>query len=262
MLVLLGGAAVLALLMVVGLGMFVFYAIHPARSSTASTATASSGSGGNGTATTSAAVDIGEARDQLASKPMPSVPESASHPSPVSVTDPGPVILLPPARRTGPAAVATGFSHTPEGALAQMAAIDQTALQSGSLPGARAVITAWAMPGGPTASSWSAVQAMAEFLSAAGLSGGGSSQLALVATPLMGQIKGSLGPDFVIACVDFEIDVTLEQTTRGAAADCQRMVWSRGRWMIGPGPEPATPPSVWPDTDTAISVGYRDLRHG
>ena len=30
--------------------------------------------------------------------------------------------------------------------------------------------------------------------------------------------------------------------------------------MIGPGSEPATPPSVWPDTDTAITVGYRDLR--
>ena len=34
--------------------------------------------------------------------------------------------------------------------MAQLAAIDQTALQSGSLSGARAVITAWALPGGPT----------------------------------------------------------------------------------------------------------------
>ena len=30
--------------------------------------------------------------------------------------------------------------------------------------------------------------------------------------------------------------------------------------MIGAGAEPATPPSVWPDTDLAIAVGYRDLR--
>jgi len=62
--------------------------------------------------------------------------------------------------------------------------------------------------------------------------------------------------------------VTLTQTARGAVADCQRMVWqpdttqsngTGGRWMVGPGAEPATPPSVWPDTDLALSVGYRDL---
>ena len=78
----------------------------------------------------------------------------------------------------------------------------------------------------------------------------------------MGQIKGSVGPDFVVPCIDFEIDVTLQQTARGAAADCQRMVWNGTRWMVGPGSEPAPAPSVWPDTDTAIAVGYRDLQTG
>jgi len=103
---------------------------------------------------------------------------------------------------------------------------------------------------------------MAELLDAAGLSGGGSPQLSLVVTPLMGLIKGSVGSDFVIPCIDFEVDATLAQTQRVASADCQRMVWDTTRWVIGPGFEPATPPSVWPDTDTAIDVGYRDLRHG
>jgi hypothetical protein len=54
--------------------------------------------------------------------------------------------------------------------------------------------------------------------------------------------------------------VTLQQTSRGAAADCQRMVWNGTHWMVGPGAEPAPAPSVWPDTDTAIGVGYRDVR--
>jgi hypothetical protein len=49
------------------------------------------------------------------------------------------------------------------------------------------------MPGGPTTSSWSGVQAMAEFFDAAGLSGGGNNQLAIVATPLMGQIGAASG---------------------------------------------------------------------
>lgn len=151
--------------------------------------------------------------------------------------------------------------------MAQLAAIDQTALQSGSLAGARAVIAVWALPGGPATTNWSVVQAMGTLLDETGVAGGGSTQLAVVLTPLMGLIKGSLGvdplaPDFVVPCVDFELDVTLQQTARGAVADCQRMVWHAGRWMIGPGKEPASPPSVWPDTDIAIRVGYRDLRRG
>lgn len=203
-----------------------------------------------------------EAQDALAARPMPAVPESASRPAPVSNRDPGPPIVLPRATDTGPAGVPTGFPRTPEGAMAQLAAIDQTALQSGSLAGARAVIAAWAMPGGPTTTSWSGVRAMSSLLSAAGLSGGGSLQLAIVLAPLMGQIKGSVGPDFVVPCVDFELDVSLQQTARVGTADCQRMVWHRDRWMIGPGDEPALPPSVWPGTDLAIDVGYRDLRYG
>jgi hypothetical protein len=65
----------------------------------------------------------------------------------------------------------------------------------------------------------------------------------------------------VIPCIDFEFDVTLTSTARAAIADCQRMVWEGTRWVIGPGPEPAGPPSAWPDTDAAINCGYKDLRH-
>lgn len=201
-------------------------------------------------------------QDALAARPMPSVPESDSRPGPVSTADPGESIVLPPATVVGPAGVPTGFPQTPEGALAQLAAIDQTAVQAASLDGAREVIESWALPGGPTAGSWSVVHAVGDLLDAAGLSGGGSAQLAVVLTPLMGLIKGTVGPDFVVPCVDFELDVTLQQTARGAVADCQRMVWRTDRWLIGPGAEPAVPPSVWPDTDVAISVGYRDLRRG
>jgi hypothetical protein len=162
--------------------------------------------------------------------------------------------------------VPTGYPHTVEGAMAQLAAIDQVAMQSGSVGTARDLIDHWALPGGPTGSTWSGVQALESLLTDAASSSTG--QLAIVLTPLMGEVKGSVGPDFVIPCVDFELDVTVAQTARGAVADCQRMVWqpatsagpAGGRWMVGPGSEPATPPSVWPDTEVAISVGYRDLR--
>lgn len=201
-------------------------------------------------------------RDQLAAARMPEVDESAAHPAPISDQDPGPSIVLPVSTTVGPAGVPTGFPQTPEGAMAQLAAIDQTAFHSGSLAGARDVIRAWALPGGPTAANWSVARAVGTLLDTAGLSGGGSAQLAVVLTPLMGLIKGTVGREFVVPCVDFELDVTLTQTARGAVADCQRMVWQTDRWLIGSGEEPATPPSVWPDTDLAISVGYRDLRRG
>ncbi len=264
MLALLVTAALTVATLVAGLVLAVVHAVNPSGDGDE---TSVSGAVEHATGPTTEAVSTGtvtatEARDALAARPMPVVPESASRPSPVSNRDPGPPIVLPPATDTGPAGVPTGFPRTPEGAIAELAAIDQTALQSGSLSGARAVIAAWALPGGPTTTSWSGVEAMRTLLTATGLSGGGSPQLAVVLTPLMGQIKGSVGPDFVVPCVDFELDVTLQQTARGAIADCQRMVWHLDRWMIGPGDEPALPPSVWPGTDLAISVGYRDLRHG
>jgi hypothetical protein len=268
MVALLLGAAATALVLLVGLVLAIVYAVHPLRRPAPNTTIPASVAPQRGSSRTAGRPGV-DPRDLLAARPMPTVDEDASHPGPVSANPPGSPIILPSATATGPAQVPTGFPHTPAGAIAQLAAIDQVALQSGSLEQARAVITNWAMPGGPTAQNWSVVQGLITLFDQTGLSGGGSPQLALVLTPLMGQIKGSVGPDFVVPCIDFELDVTLAQTARGATADCQRMVWSPsatapgsagGRWMIGAGSEPATPPSVWPDTDTAIAVGYRDLR--
>ena len=103
---------------------------------------------------------------------------------------------------------------------------------------------------------------MASLLSAAGLSGAGSPQLAIVVRPAMGLIKGTVGPDFAVVCVNLEFTVTVEQTSRIAIAYCQRMAWAGNRWVIGAGPEPAPAPSIWPGTDAAIDAGWRDLRHG
>lgn len=286
MLALLVGAGSAVLMLLAGLVLAITTAVRPGPSHTT---TAQNGTGdtivtvpasGTGSAASSGQPPQSAAEDVLAARPMPQVDQSVSEPGPVSTRDPGPAIALPPTTGPGPVGVPTGYSHTAAGAMAQMAAIDQAALQSGSLNGARSVITAWALPGGPTASSWSGVAALAQFFDAAGLSGGGSAQLSLVATPLMGLVKGTVGPDFVIPCVDFEIDAALTTTARVGIADCERMVWTPtttptapptasspvsgagGRWMVGPGSEPATPPSVWPDTDTAITVGYHDLTTG
>jgi hypothetical protein len=199
-------------------------------------------------------------RDALAAAPMPSVAPEAALPGPLATEAAG-VLELPRPAGVGPAEVPTGFPRTPEGALAQLAAIDVTAMESGSIDGVRRVIAAWAAPGGPTPETWSGVDGMARLLSAAGLSSAGSPQLAILVRPAMGLIKGTVGAEFAVVCVDFEFTVTVEQTFRIAIADCQRMVWAGDGWVIGPGTEPAPAPSVWPGTDAAIAAGYRDLRY-
>ncbi|SDG04566.1 hypothetical protein SAMN05660662_0127 [Blastococcus aurantiacus] len=206
--------------------------------------------------TSSAAVTEGDA---LAAAPMPSAAPEAALPGPVS-NQVAAVIEVPRATAVGPADVPTGFPRTPEGALAQLAAIDVTAMQSGSMDGVRQVIAEWALPGGPTSESWTGVDGMASLLSAAGLSGAGSPQLAIVVRPVMGLVKGMSGPEFAVVCVNFEFTVTVEQTSRIAIADCQRMAWTGGRWRIGAGAEPAPAAAAWPGTDAAIAVGWRDLR--
>lgn len=273
------GAVCLVLL--VGVGAGVYYALHPSHHHTAVTA---SGSGVSSAATSpspaSSSASVSAARgsstpapsssaassagvaaqdDALAARAMPSASLTQAQPgAAISNRDPG-SITLPKPSTTDRLGVATGYPRTPAGAFAAMAAIDKTAFDSGSMAGVRAVIRAWAVPGGPSGSSWSGVKAMASFFDAAGLSGAGAAQLSIVMTPVMGLVKGSVGPDFVVPCVDFEMDATLAQTGRVAVADCERMVWTGGRWMIGAGAEPATPPSVWPDTDDAIGFGYHDL---
>jgi len=252
-------AALAALLLLIGLAYAVYFSLHPA------SAAAKPLSGiphDQSTAGPLGPDDPAQARrDDLAARPMRTGSPADAQPSVLSTREPG-SITLPRSTTTGPAGVPTGFEHTPAGAVAQLAAIDKAALDSATLGGARTVVDNWAVPGGPTAATWSGVKAMADFLSAAGLSAGKAPNLALTATPIMGLVKAADGPDWVVACVDFEVDATLARTARVALADCQRMVWRGNRWVIGPGAEPAPPPSIWPGTDAAIDAGYKELRSG
>ncbi|MEJ7831875.1 MAG: hypothetical protein WKF79_03095 [Nocardioides sp.] len=204
------------------------------------------------------------ARDQLANKQLPDAPLEAAQPGSLSSGETG-TLRIPASTSVGPAAVATGFAHTPEGALSQLAAIDQAALSSASVRVAQEVITEWAAPGGPTTESWSGVKAVAALLESAGMSSDGSDSITIGVEPTMGFIKGTVGNDFAIPCIDFIVTATTAtgQPQQVAAADCQRMVWHNddtgGRWVIGPGEEPAQPPSVWPGSQDSFDAGYEWL---
>ena len=261
--------AVLSAAVLAGAVLWVWFLLHPhpalsvAAAGAASPATQATAAAAGGTTaggpTAQAAVQA--RRDVLAVAPMRAADPAAAQPAVLSVRDPG-SIDLPASTGAGPVGIPTGFPHTPQGAFAQLVAVDTDVLNTATVDHARQVIAGWAVPGGPTGESWSAVRALAGFHSAAGLSGGPSPGLSMQATPMMGLVKATDGPDWAVVCVDFEVDATLARTARIAAADCQRMAWDGSRWLLGPGVEPALAPSIWPGTDAAINAGFRNLRRG
>jgi hypothetical protein len=266
--------AALVLVLVAGAGLWIWFRINPSVTTQAigAAAGAAGDAGHEQPAPGSPSPPQAQQarRDALAAAPMTAAAPSAALPGVLSTRDPG-VIMLPASAGPGPAGVPSGFPHTPEGALAQLAAIDVDVLDALSLDHARQVIGSWAEVGAPNAESWSAIKVLASFHSAAGLSGRASSGAAVRATPMMGLVKATDGPDWAVVCVDFEVDATVTKTARIAAADCQRMMWlpggiasapgaGQGRWTIAAGPEPAPAPSIWPGTDAAITAGYQNLR--
>ena len=239
--VLVAGAVAL-LAAVVGLGLGVYYSVLAGPA----------GSGADGS--TLGRADPVSERDQDAE----TAGEAAARPGPLT-TEVFDELVLPTATVLGPAGVSSGFPRTPEGALAQLAAIDQKVLQSASVDVAQQVIEEWAVPGGPTAESWSGVHAVAALLSSAGVSRSGDSALTVSASPEMGLIRET-GEAETTVCVNFVVTAIKTKTASVASADCQRMAWADGRWMIGAGAEPEQAPSVWPGTTAALEAGYRVLR--
>lgn len=212
--------------------------------------------------------------DEIANAPLPQAAPSAARPGPLSTADVG-TLTLPTATTADDIGVATGFPQTVEGAMAQLIAIDRTALESASLPRAQEVIAHWSSPGGPTPETWTGVAAVASLLAALEVPAEGASTMVVTLEPSMGFTKGSINsgkpatpdvPVFVVPCVLFVLTVAVRPgggdaagvTERVAVADCQRMTWrpSDQRWVIGPGDEPAPAPSIWPGNQPAIDVGY------
>ena len=52
------------------------------------------------------------------------------------------------------------------------------------------------------------------------------------------QVKGSDGPDWVLACVLMDVQAQVASTGRIAYGHCERMQWDEARWVIGAGTAP------------------------
>lgn len=196
-------------------------------------------------------------REQLAAKPMLAVePEAATSGTPSST--PAPVIAVPSPTDTGPGNVATGLPRTPAGAVAQLAAIDTTVLQAMSIPVTHQIYTQWSHPDAPPAGQWAMTRNVQTFLGSAQQPGQSKEAgVTVTARPVAGQVKGTDGENWVVACVLLDVRVVITAQARVAYGHCEAMTWDAGRWVIAPGRAPAPAPSTWPGTDLADEAGWR-----
>jgi hypothetical protein len=195
-------------------------------------------------------------RDRIAAAPMLAVPDDAMFPGEVAGSAPE-GIEIPGGQSPGPAEVLTGFPQTPAGALGQLAQIDLAVLQAMSLPTAQEVYRAWALPGGIGPDRWRVTQSVQAFLSATSMGEVLDPGVAVEIEPAAGLVKGTDGPDWLVACVLLRVTASYRQEGQVAFAHCERMQWVGGRWMIAPGLPPTPAPASWPGTALANQAGWR-----
>ena len=143
--------------------------------------------------------------------------------------------------------------------MGQLAAIDSTVLTGMNLAATEDVHRAWsAAPYRQAAGEgWVMTAAVRGFLTAARVPELGPG-MSVVATPVAGQVKGTDGPDWVLACVLLQVEARIATASQVAFGHCERMAWAgSGTWLIEPSPTPVAPaPSTWPGTQVAIDAGW------
>jgi len=195
-------------------------------------------------------------RDEIAAAPMLEVPEDAMLPAD-PVTQTAPSIEVPAGGTPGPGLVMTGFPHTPEGAIGQLAQIDVAVLQAMSLQTAQEVYLTWALPGGVGPEEWWITASVQSFLSSTDMGETKDPGSQVTIEPAAALVKGTDGPDWVTACVLLKVTASYRQDGQIAFGHCERIQWVGGRWMIAPGQPPAVAPSTWPGTELANQAGWR-----
>ena len=204
--------------------------------------------------------DVVEAqRDRLAAAPMLAVPLAAARPQALAPAGSAAVMTIPVPEDQA-SAVPVRFPRTPEGAVAALAAID-TAAFAGLNPATVATVHQQAtLPGAVSLTEWTPAVGVDAILRAAGAPDG-SPQVTGSWTLTHAQVKGVLEDgQFVVACVLGELAASYHTVDRVGAGDCQRMLWQDGRWWIGPGAQPAYPPSTWPGSADCVRAGWIEVR--
>ena len=197
----------------------------------------------------------GQLRDRIAAEAMVSLDAAAATQPDPAIEVAAPISIPEPVTGRGQAGLPV-FGHTPEGAVAQLAAIDQAVLEAMSIPVAREVHAAWVLPDGPSLEEWDLTLNVAAFLRGARQGSTKGVTTLVTATPAGGMVKGSDGPDWLVACVLLDVQASIRADYRMGWGHCHRMQWADGRWQIAPGAQPARAPSAWPGSKAALAAGW------
>lgn len=194
-------------------------------------------------------------RDRIAAAPMASLPsEAATRPDPALT--PAPRIRIPDALNgRGPVGVPI-FPHTEVGAVAQLAAIDVAVLEAMSISHTVEAHQAWVLPDGPAMDSWDLAANVAAFLRSSRQGATKDAATVVRVRPVGAMVKGTDGPDWLVACVLLDVSATIRAEARMGWGHCARMQWADGRWQIAPGAAPALAPSAWPGSRAAVAAGW------
>src|SRR5699024_2780074 len=126
-----------------------------------------------------------------------------------------------------------------------------------SVPATHEIYRSWST-GKADPSGWVMTRNVSDFLTAAKQSGQvAESGLVVTAVPAAGQVKGSDGQDWTVACVLLELHARLVEEAAVAYGHCEAMTWAGDRWVIDPAHEVSPAPSTWPGTELAVQAGWR-----
>lgn len=198
-------------------------------------------------------------RAEVAAAPMLETTEDDMSPSKPALRQPA-TLTLPDLTEVGPAGVRTTAAHTPEAAVAQLAAITVSTLAEMSLAEAATIYDAWSVDPARF-EQWPLALAIQSFHASAGTTDG-DPQIGVRSVPVGAQIKATDGPDWVVACVQLDLTIVYREQTRFGYGHCERMIWSHDRWQIDAGNPPAPAPSTWPASERSVTAGWLPIDTG
>ncbi|MFK5584357.1 hypothetical protein [Serinicoccus sp. LYQ131] len=255
LLVILAGALGAGLALLVGLGLFIWQVLKddpqpPDRAPGTSTAPL--------VLDETALAPSGPARRaQIADAPMLRVDDPRVYREGHVATTVTEALDIPSPSRTGALEVPTGYPQTPEGAVAQLAAIDVSVIRAMSVPATHEIYRSWST-GGADPAGWVMTHNVTDLLTAAQQSGQSKgADLVVSAVPAAGQVKGTDGPDWVLACVLLHLQARLVEEAQVAYGHCESMAWTGDRWVLDTTHPVFPAPSTWPGTDLAARAGWR-----
>lgn len=203
-----------------------------------------------------------DAETALATTPMLSFPEQVTQPHALTTATAGPPIRLPTPTATAGRLVPAGFPATPEGAVAQLAALAVTGLAGGDPAVYAQAYQSVALPGAPAAETTALYTGLQDLRSTAQVpQTGGVPGLSITYKTTDGLVKGTTdGGRYAVVCVLGELAADYQgQAVAGGIGDCQALRYVQGEWRISPGAPAFKAPSAWPGTPEAVAAGYREV---